>query len=156
MITVIHQVPESHWVLHQIAFSLNGFILFNWVIKPWPPSESGSGYKSLQLGNWKAALPTLQWEETLLPIPIQQCLQSIKTFLSKILQKIVIKDWGEPGEEHVIIDVAWKALLDFEGHFERHSSDGMGFLLCKSRVYWQHPWAPQYHRDISLCCRHCL
>lgn len=78
MITAIHQVSESRCVLRRIAFTLNRFILFNWVIKPWPPSESGSGYKSLQLGNWKAALPTLQREETLLPIPIQQRLQSIK------------------------------------------------------------------------------
>lgn len=49
--------------------------------------------------------------------------------------KIVIKNQGEPGEEHVIIDVAWRALLYFEGRFESHSSDEMGFLLCKSRVY---------------------
>lgn len=49
--------------------------------------------------------------------------------------KLVIKDRGEPGEEHVIIDVVWRALLYFEGHFERHSSAGMGFLLCKIRMY---------------------
>lgn len=57
--------------------------------------------------------------------------------------KIVIKNWGEPREEHVIIDVIWRALLYFEGHFESHSSDGIGFLLCKSlqapccKAYWQ-------------------
>lgn len=48
--------------------------------------------------------------------------------------KMAIKNRGEPGEEHVIIDVVWRAVLCFEGHFQSRSSDGMGVLLCKSRV----------------------
>lgn len=46
--------------------------------------------------------------------------------------KIVIKNQRESREEHIIIDVIWSALLYFEEHFESHSSDEMGFLLCKS------------------------
>lgn len=56
--------------------------------------------------------------------------------------KIVIKNQRESREEHIIIDVIWSALLYFEEHFESHSSDEMGFLLCKSlqascyKMYW--------------------